>query len=252
MKKIIFMMWSAMALPSVAQIDETGWRLGLQLGISGNSADFSGGMENANGRFRQNDFAATNFGFAARYDFCRHLMIETGMGVSTFGFNYSIAENYSLVRDKNKVSSINTSFAALELPLDLYYKFNPNCRNVRWVLGAGIAPTFRAKQTIDADFSMTPEGRSSNYLVSTSDFYNTGFLLLRYSAGREKIFRNNSILRVSLLVTLGFSNIATSTVRYTLDNTQYSHTFKNNGSSVGFRVAYFLNTKPNSFKHTKG
>ena len=215
-------------------------RLGMQLGTSSNYARMSGGMEHANGRFRQNDFGAANINIIARYDVNSHWMLESGLGINTFGFSYSISEDYSLRNSREKLASLQTDFAALEMPVDIFYKFRLNCRNVRAVLGMGVAPTFIGAQHIEKDFSVTSEGTSGNYLKSYTVAGDNSVMFLRYHVGIEKLFRNGSVFRASILINIGFSDIARSAVDYTLDNENYSHSFTNSGSAAGFRLAWFL------------
>ena len=201
------------------------WRVGFQLGNCGNASKYSGGSQIANGRFNQKTFGAPNINIVARYDLNKHWMLLPGIGLNAIGFGYSISENYSLLSIKKQVSDIQTIFPTLEVPVSLFYKFNLNCKNTRWVVGAGFVTTLGARQTSDKNFSITAEGTSTHYLSSHSVSNGGAFMLVRWSVGREKIYRNGSILQASLLVNMGFNTMATSTVHYTLDNQSYSHTF---------------------------
>jgi len=221
-------------------MQDKGWRIGVQFGNSGNNSKLTGGMQTANSRFSKNIFGAPSMNIVARYDFNRHWMLQSGIGLNALGFGYSISENYSLLSVKKQFSDLRTIFPTIEVPVSISYKSNLNCKNSRWVIGAGLVPTLRAKQTIDKDYSLTTEGTSTNYLSSHSASNGGASVLVRWSISREKVFRKGSILQASLLVNMGFSNMASSTVNYTLDNQNYTHSFSNNGSSVGFRLAYFL------------
>jgi hypothetical protein len=226
---------------SLAQEDK-GFKLGLQFGNSSSNLKLTGGMENANGRFKQRNFGVPSINLVARYDFNKHWMIESGIGLNGIGFSFSISENYPLFNSKYKSSDIKTLFTAFEVPVMLFYKFNPNCKNSRWIVGAGFAPTLYEGKSDSQDFSLSSEGQSTNYLSSQSVSNGNGSLLLRYSVGREKVFKNGSLLQASLLMNIGFGTVATSTVNYTIENEKYSHSFANNGSSVAFRIAYLFKT----------
>ena len=239
MKKLISFVLGLVTLTTSAQ-DNKVWRIGIQFGSSGNISKYSSGMPTANARFNHNVFQAPNIDLVARYDLNKHWMIMTGIGVNDFGFGYSISENYSLANAKIRTSDIKTDFVAVEFPLTLFYKFNPNCKNVSWIVGGGYVTTLIDKETIDMDFSINGEGNSTNYLSSQSSSNGGAAILLRWSIGREKTYRNGSILQASFMANIGFNTIASSTVNYTLDNQNYSHDFSNTGSSVGFRLAYFL------------
>ena len=242
MKHLLIFLLGLSTLTTSAQDDKV-WRFGLQFGNCSNKSKQSAGMQVANGRFNQNTFDAPNINFVARYDFNKHWMVLTGLGLNAVGFAYSISEDYSLNSIKRKVSDIRTIFPTVEVPLSLFFKFDPNCKNIKWVVGAGIAPTLGAQLISDKDFSLTSEGKSTNYLSSHSVSNGGAAVLVRLSIGREKMYKNGSILQASLLLNMGFNTTASSTVNYTLDNQNYSHTFTNNGSSVGFRLAYFLKPK---------
>jgi hypothetical protein len=225
---------------NVVTKEDKGWRIGIQFGNSGNISKFSGGMQTANARFNQNVFQAPNIDVVARYDFNKHWMLMTGVGFNDIGFGYSISENYSLAKTKIKSSDLKTDFVAMELPIAMFYKFKPNCKNNSWIIGAGFVPTITEKQSTDKEFSIINEGSSVNNISSHSVSNGEAAVLLRWSIAREKLFSNGSILQASFIVNMGYKTMATSTVNYTLDNQNYSHSFSNNGSSVGFRLAYFL------------
>ena len=239
MKQLIIFAIGLVTLTTSAQ-DNKVWRVGVQFGNSGNISKYSGGMQTANARFNQNIFQAPNINVVARYDFDKHWMLMTGIGFNDIGFGYSISENYSLAKAKIKNSDIKTDFVAMELPIAMFYKFSPNCKNSRWIVGAGFVATVTEKQTIDKNFSSANDGSTINNLSSESILNGGGTVLLRWSIAREKSFNNGSILQASFMVNMGFKTMASSTVNYTLDNQNYSHNFSNNGSSVGFRLAYFL------------
>jgi hypothetical protein len=239
MKQLLIFALGLVTLTTSAQDDKV-WRLGIQFGNSGNISKYSGGMQTANARFDQNIFQAPNINLVARYDLDKHWMLMTGVGFNDIGFGYSISENYSLAKTKIKNADIKTDFVAMELPITLFYKFKPNCKNNRWIVGTGIVATITEKQTIDKDLSSTNDGSTINYLSSHSVSNGGGTVLLRWSIAREKSFSNGSILQASFMVNMGYKTMATSTVNYTLNNQNYSHNFSNNGSSVGFRLAYFL------------
>lgn len=249
MKKLLLIAATFLFVAGKAQEDKT-WRIGAQIGFNGNKAKFSGGMPNANARFHQNNADGSQLGLVVRYDYNKHWMGMTGIGFNSIGFSYALSENYSLANPANRFSAIKSNFVAFEIPAMIYYKFNPNCKNARWVIGGGFALNAIDKQTITKDFSKTTEGNSTNYLTSVSTAKGGGYTVLCWSVAREKMYRNGSILHAGLIVNVGLKEVATSTVNYTVDGQAYNHTFTNNGSFVGFRVAYFL--KPfTSFRNLK-
>lgn len=226
------------------------WRWGVQWGAYDNQSKFSGGSPNANARFNQNKFGQGSFDIVARYDADKHWMGTFGLGFNTFGFGYAIAENYSLITMKNRYSALTTEFNAVEIPLMIHYKFNPNCKNVKWVVGAGFAASFTEGKTVSKHFLQHNDGATtSDYLSSTSTSNNGGHGMIRFSVGREKLFQRGSILNASLVFNGGLSQVATSTVNYTIDNQNYTHSFSNKGNYIGLRLAYYF--RPNAFSSKK-
>jgi hypothetical protein len=243
----------ALAIVSVSAQDESHtWRLGIQGGPQGNHSVFTGGMTEANARFHHNAFGSGALTLMARYDFDRHWMITGGIGLSSFGFEYSIAENYSLLAKNPQNTTIRSEFSVFDMPTLIYYKFNPNCKNVRWLIGGGFAQQLTGAMSLNRSVSQANDGNTSvNYISSTSST-NGGLLLnFRWTVAREKMFRNGSILNASVIFNLGFNKIATSTVNYTIDNQNYTHTFSNNGNFVGLRISYFLKPFDNPWAKKK-
>jgi hypothetical protein len=240
MKRSLLVLFSTFFVAGFAQEANT-WRLGIQLGSEANHSIYSGGMAEANARFNHNPFGAGALSVVGRYDFDNHWMVSAGLGLSAFGFEYSISEDYSLLAKNRKFTTINSSFGVLETPVMVHYKFNPNCKNTRWIVGAGIAQYLTGAATIDKNVSQATDGNTSvNYISSTSTTQGGFMYSLRWSVGREKTFKNNGILNASLLFNLGLSQFATSTVNYTIDNQNYTHSFTNNGNFIGVRLTYFF------------
>jgi hypothetical protein len=241
MKKLIVSALCILSLAGVSQ-DEKAWRIGITWGGQGNHAKYSGGMSDAHARFHHNKFGGGGFGIVARYDHNHHWMWLSGLNFNSFGFEYALAENYSLLHPANRFSSIRSEYGSLEIPAMVHYKFNPNCRNVRWVIGAGFVETFIGAQTLNKSLSQVSDGttQSVNYLSSTSTAKGGNYWMLRWAVSREKMYKSGGILNAALVFNVGFHDIAHSTVNYTIDNKTYNHEFTNNGSFVGFRLSYFF------------
>jgi hypothetical protein len=243
MKKALLTILSILALTGFSQEEKT-WRLGLQIGNQTTHSRFSGGMSDANARFHNNVFGAGAFNIIGRYDHNRHWMFTSGLGFSSLGFEYTIAENYSLLgraKNQGQYTRVRSQFGIVEIPAMIFYKFNPNCKNVRWLVGAGLAQTFIGGQSAEESVSKANDGSSNvNYLSSSSKTIGGNYLFLRWSVAREKMYKRGGILNVSLLLNMGFSNIAQSTVNYTIDNQNYNHSFTSNGNFAGLRLAYFF------------
>lgn len=240
MKKLILLAISLFALSTQAQENKT-WRLGASLGLNGNHANYSGGMEEANARFIQNSFGTAGLDFIARYDYNSHWMAQFSLGFTSTGYEFALAENYSLLNKSKQYSTIQSDFGKFELPVMVFYKFNPNCKNAKWLIGAGFVYTSLEAKTVEKNFDETKEGNSnSNYLTSTSTSNGGSYMLFRWSVAREKMYKNGSALNVALIFNLGFSEITNANVNYTIDNQSYEHSFSSNGNFVGFRISYFL------------
>ena len=250
MKKVLFALITVFSLSTFAQEQKT-WRLGLQWGAQGNKSQFSGGMKDANARFQQKEFGAGAFDIIGRYDFNNHWMVMTGLGFNSFGFEYAIAENYSFLQKSPRYSDLKSEFSYAEIPLLGFYKFNPNCKNSKWLIGGGFASAFVGAQTKDDSFTKGNEGvTKSNYLNSTSVVKGGNYAMIRFVIAREKVFKKGGILNASMIFNAGLGGeIAKSTVVYTIDNQEYSHQFSNRGNFVGFRLAYFF--KPLHLKANK-
>ncbi|MGZ4036238.1 MAG: outer membrane beta-barrel protein [Bacteroidia bacterium] len=239
-KTIILFILAANSIYMTAQENNT-WRFGLQSGFQGTRSQYVGGMSDANARFHQSPFGGGAFGLVARYDLNRHWMFTTGIGSVASGFEFAIAEDYSFVNMSKRYTAIKAGGPDFEIPLMVSYKFNPNCKNWRWVISGGLANVFVPGQNISKSASQANDGPSAtNYLSADISSHAGNNLQARWSIGREKMFKSGSILSVSLLCSLGFTEMSHATVNYTIDGQSYQHEFSNKGTFVGFRVAYFL------------
>ncbi len=253
MKKVFLGMCSVIALFGFSQEEKT-WRLGLQIGSQANHSKYSGGMSDANARFHHNPYGSGSLNIIGRYDWNKHWMFMTGLGINSIGFEYAISENYSLLnkaQNQGQFTGVKSQFGVVEIPAMFFYKFNLNCKNARWLVGAGLAETFVGGQTINNSASKSNDGGSSvNYLSSTSVAHNGTYWFFRWSVGREKIYKSGGILNVSLLCNVGFNRIAESTVNYTIDNQNYNHSFINTGNFAGLRLSYFFKPFHNPWQKT--
>lgn len=242
MKKLAIISLICLTISGLAQEDGI-WRFGFQWGFQGNKSQFSGGMSNANARFHQNPFGGGALDLIARYDFNKHWMVMTGLGVNSYGFEFALAENYSLVtRNKNgHFSTIKTEFSSLQIPAMFYYKFNPNCKNARWLIGGGIIETFTGDDVVDRSYVNIPDGKGNyNYFTTNASSNGGVHWMVRWAIAREKLFKRGSILNASMVFNVGFNRLAQANVEYTLDGQTYNHQFSNNGNFIGFRLAYFF------------
>ncbi|MCE3228865.1 MAG: hypothetical protein K0S32_3416 [Bacteroidetes bacterium] len=241
MKKLLLSALCCLTLAGISQ-EEKAWRFGVQWGIQGNHAKYSGGMEEAHARFHQNPAGNGGFGVVVRYDHNQRWMWLSGVTFNSYGFEYALAENYSLMTPKNRFTSIKSDIGAFEIPAMIHYKFNPNCNNVRWVIGGGFVESFITSQTINKSVSQVADANTNsfNYLNSTTSVNGGNYWMLRWSIAREKMYKRGAILNASFIVNVGFKDIAQSSVNYTIDGKTYNHDFTNNANFVGFRLSYFF------------
>jgi hypothetical protein len=249
MKKVILsFVLSLTTLYAVSQENKI-WHLGIQISKYDNTSKFSGGSPDANARFYQNKFNGSSFDFVVRYDYDKHWMLSSGLNLNAFGFGFALAENYSLQMYKNRFSSVNTEIKGLEIPLMAFYKFNFNCKNNRWLLGAGFVGNFTEGKTNTTYFNKVNDATTNtNYLTVVSSSKNGWGGMLRFAIAREKVFKRGAILNASLVFNAGLSTLATAKVNYTVDGKEYNHEFTNNGNFVGLRLAYFFRPLGSSSK----
>ncbi len=240
MKKLILISAGILTLTVNAQ-ETKSWRFGASFGVNGNQSKFYGGMSEANARFQQNAFATPGIDFIVRYDYNNHWMGMSSLGFTSTGYEFALAENYSFLDKSKQFSIINSDFGKIEMPAMVFYKFNPNCKNSRWLIGAGLVPTIVDGKTINSSFDKTNEGSTnSDYLTSTAASKGGAYMLFRWSVAREKVFKSGSLLNAALIFNLGFSEMTTANVKYTVDNQLYEHSFTSTGNFIGLRISYFL------------
>lgn len=242
MKNAAFLLFTLLILRGFSQQDHS-WSFGIQWGVQGNGSKLTGGMETANARFRHNSYGSGTLDFIVRYDYSKHWMFMSGLGFGSYGFDFALSQNYSLIKDKaeQKLSTLKSQFGTVSIPAMVYYKFNPNCRNVKWLIGAGFAYTLVGAKVVTATFVEGQENNvNGNYLTASASSNGGLSTAVRFSIGREKQFKRGSLLNVSFLFNLGLRKIATADVTYVVDGKEYDHEFTNRGSFVGLRLAYFF------------
>lgn len=240
MKKILLTAFVATSFTLFSQTDKI-WSLGAQWGFQGNHSMLVGGMKTANARFHHTSFGGGALNLIGRYDHNKHWMLMTGLGFNTFGFEFALAENYSLVKGKRSYSPIRAEFGTLEIPTLVYYKFNPNCKNSKWVVGAGFVHTLVGAQTVTANKTYDVEGNTNaTYLKGEASAKGGLTCMVRFAVGREKLFKRGNVLNASFVMNAGLKELAKAKVNYAVDGAEYEHEFSNRGNFIGFRLAYFF------------
>ncbi len=240
MKNLLFFLLSLGVASGFSQQDKT-WALGVQWGFQGNRSVLSGGMETANARFQHNSFGGGALNLLARYDYNSRWMVSAGFGFNSFGYEFALSNNYSLKLKDKQYSTIRSEFGVLELPTLIYYKFKPNCKNSKWLVGAGFVRTLSGSQSISKILNYDTEGTSNGTYIRSEASSKGGFnTALRFSIAREKLFKRGNLLQTALLFNLGLKDISRASVTYKVDGQEYQHEFINRGSFVGFRLTYFF------------
>lgn len=252
MKKLTFILALSFLGNSSFSQENDSWRWGVQLGMQGSKSDYIGGGADANARFNHNEFGSGALNFIVRYDLNNHWKLESGLGFSSVGFEDVIAENYSFLTPSNRYTKVNSSVGMLEVPLMVSYKFNPNCKNWKWFISGGLASVYVGGANKSSEATKTNDGPTNVvYLSNTANANEGTYLHLRFAAGREKVFQSGRIFSWSFIWNAGFNQLATSTVKYTIDAQSYQHEFGTNGNFFGFRLAYLfkpINNTPAKIK----
>ena len=246
MKKLLSISLSVFSLFALAQESDV-WRIGAQWGFQGNHAKLIGGQTQADSRFEQHDAGGAALNIFARYDYDTHWMLNTGLGLSSYGFEFSLAQNYSLLNPNSRRAVIKNDIGVFEVPLMIHYKFNPNCKQAKWLVGAGLIQNFQTGYSQSGSYKQGNEATSNiSYFHSNVVLIGAYYSSIRFSFGREKIFNSGRILNFSLLWNYGLRQTAQTVVSYNIDGKDFQHKFGNQGNFFGFRMAYYLMPIKNS------
>lgn len=240
MKKLYILL--AFALSSSAVTAQSNWSMGLQWAAIGNDAQYTGGMAEANGRFNGSCYGGANLGVSFRYRISDHWGFQTGLNAGSLGFDYSISSDYSLLNKNRNYSTNTSSFGIGEIPATIIYSFNPNCRNYRWIVGAGARLVWHGEeidQEVRAD--LEESGNTVNTYLDQQMHVNsfaagTGHILF----GIEKLRSKGNMWNVQLVYNKGFKAIASSTVSYDVEGKNYEHTFTNYGDYFALAFNYYF------------
>jgi len=220
------------------------WNVGLQLAAVGNMSTYSGGMSDANALFTHAPYGAGQFGVYFRYRLNDRFSLQSGFDGTRIGFNYALAKNYSLLNENEHYNVLQSSAAITRLPVMLIYNSKLNCRNVRFIAGAGFAlVALDNKWTSAANTEISSESAnnaSTTFMSEETHSLGEGTTSFTWLLGVEKVFKRGSMLDFTIQANYGFSDLAESTVYYTADSKDYSHTFRNNGSYAAFAITYYF------------
>ena len=241
MKKIILL--SALLISSTIYA-QGNWRMGLSLSAVGNKSSFSGGMHEANARFHHNEMGTGVFSLSFRKSINPHFSWQTGLQFSSIGFNYAIAEDYSLMNKHEQYTTNELNVSTVAIPVSLIFHFNPNCKNFRWYVGGGLSLVgVGTPKTLTQNVSPTDEANvnpAADYLNQTIEVKSNAAINGHLVGGVDKIFKSGRILSLGVVLNGGVTELMNSTVNYSLNNQTYNHSFTNFGNYAGLQLSYYF------------
>lgn len=247
MKKLLTLVAAFAICTSISA--QNGWRIGVTAGSFGNGSCFSGGDITASALFTHQKFHTGMIGILFRKQMTNHLSFQTGLNFSSLGFQYGMARDYSLMQPKSQFMMNQVGTGLASIPATLIWNFNPNCKNVRWFVGAGISlvnhgassntsKTTEPSQTEAANLGIT-SGANMTQTVSSGPFT---VLNAHCMFGVEKMYRRGTMLSLAAYFNGGFTPVATSNVTYTVNGQTYNHSFTNFNNYAGLTLSYYFKT----------
>ncbi|HXB13281.1 MAG TPA: hypothetical protein VNZ45_14940 [Bacteroidia bacterium] len=239
-KHILTIALAAITTISFAQ----SWSWGLTIGTIGNDSKFTGGMTNAAAIFDHPTYGSDSWGVIFRKTLSTHFNFETGFKGVGLGFQYGIAQNYSLLTPLQQDNWNQASLMTVQLPASIIWNSNYNCCNRRWYVGVGASVVLVAKQNTTINTAISPDAagntNTSSYLDQTLQSNGVLAFNAHIVFGVEKLLKSGRMLNVGVWLNGGLSPLATSTVTYTAENQTYTHTFTNYGNFAGLTASYFF------------
>ncbi len=244
MKKLFVL---AVAVAISANVSaQSSWRMGATIGSFGNKSSFSGGNSDASALFNHQKYGHGMWGVLLRKELGNHLSFQTGLNLSSLGFEYSMSKDYSLMQPFSQYDVNKTRLGIASIPATLIWNFNPNCKNVRWFVGAGLSAVGHRKPINETkSISLQGEGLSTGLSPSdnlTQTVSASSFLVLNghIMFGVEKLFKRGTMLSLACYLNGGFTPVATSDVTYTVNGKTYNHSFTNYNNNVGLTLSYYF------------
>ncbi len=242
MKKIIVAVLVVAAITNATA--QGNWSIGLLTSGSGNHSQFSGGMSDANGRFNSNPFGSGTLGIMGRYYLNKHWSLQSGMNLSQIGFEYTVSNDYSLLKKHDSHSTKNNiGIGIIQVPFTAIFVTKANCSNFRFFVGSGISlmSSFNKVNETKNVVAKGDEGTINNVYVNQSATSNQFIVpTVQFMYGIEKLLKKGGIIQAGFVANLGFTTIASSDVTYSIDNKVYNHSFTNKGDYAGMMLNYYL------------
>ncbi|MBU1720292.1 MAG: hypothetical protein KKA07_14610, partial [Bacteroidetes bacterium] len=214
----------------------------INLGCHGADTRFVSGMTTAHARFSADGFSASSFDLTARFDQNDRIMILTGLGFTQTGFDFAIAENYSLLSRYREYTTIRSALPEVQIPFLVAWKSRINCRNHRYFIGGGLVMNFMGDTLINEYYVAGNEvvTADTSYMSANFTAVHQARIDPRIIAGVEKVFRKGGMFSVSLVAHFGTKRLLDATVRYSLDGSSYWHHFASNGTYLGLNFSWYF------------
>jgi hypothetical protein len=240
----------AIALVICASVSaQTGWRIGATIGSFGNGSVYSGGNSTASALFTHQKFGTGMIGVLFRKQINNHLSFQTGLNFSSLGFQYSMASDYSLTNPKSHYMNNQVGTGLATIPATLIWNFNPNCKNVRWFVGAGLSLVNHGSSTSSSKTTEPSSSEAANLGITSganmTQTVSSGPITVinaHWMFGIEKIYKRGTMLSLAAYFNRGFSQMATSNVSYIVNGQTYSHSFTNYNNFAGLTLSYYFKT----------
>jgi len=218
------------------------WNIGVHTGCITNISKFESGDEEANALFNNNQYHSFSLGVDFRYRISPKFSLVSGLSFTEFGFSYGMAKDYSLLEPRMNDEDITASTCITSLPAILVMNTPTNCRNNRFIFGAGFVVRGIDEQwenTNTHEVTAYEASNSKSTMMTSQTNSSSGVSpAATWLIGMEKVLKKGNTLSFTFQGTQGFTTIAESTVNYTASNKNYTHTFINRGSFVSFAFAY--------------
>jgi hypothetical protein len=236
MKKLMILSFALVT--SSALSAQSSWSLGIGTNSFANYSTFSGGMTDASALFHHNEHASGSFNFTARKTLHPHWSFQTGLGFSAIGFNFALAQDYSMLNRSGQWASTGVSISTTSIPASIIYNTKLNCRNWRWFVGGGFSVLFSSGSKEVNSKAYFPDDNST--VVLEQNFTASSFATINghLISGVEKVFKRQSILSFGLILNGGANNLITTNVNYIANGKSYNHTFTNRGNYFGCYISY--------------
>ena len=240
-KYLLIIVGAAFATATLAQ---SSWRWGLTLGSAQNSSKFTGGMANASALFDHTTYQSGQWGVLFRKTLSAHFSLQTGLKGVGLGFEYGMAQDYSLLKQQEHHNWNRIHIGSVQIPVSLIWNSKPNCSNMRWYVGAGgtleYTGAINKDKNLNTSNEVTGNTGSSGYLEQSVNAGGGATVCGNLLFGVERTFNSGRMLNMGFWFNKGFMPIATSNVTYTADNQTYNHTFTNYGSYAGVTISYYF------------